>query len=82
MIIPPYNVLIAITKSDTVNFRSDAKPCEAIYVGGSGDMVVVSPNGATVTMTGVVGGAIYPVSAIRVNSASTTATAMMACYTN
>ena len=81
MVIPPYNRGKAITKSDTVNFEFG--PCEAIYVGGTGgDIVVVWQDDSTSTFTGVVAGAVYPYAAKRVNSGSTTATGLIALYTN
>lgn len=76
--IPPYNLWRAITKSDTVNFTDGQ--CDALYIGGAGDVAVVGPNGAAVTFSGMVAGAVYPVTAIRINSTNTTATNMLALY--
>ena len=65
-----YKTQFAITPSDTVNF---VLPCEAIYVGGAGDVVVVGDNGA-ITFKAVPVGTILPAKAKRVNSTNTTAT--------
>jgi hypothetical protein len=71
---------VAITKSDTVPIDADSLPCRAIYVGGAGNFVAVSESGDVVTFTAALAGHVYPVSAIRINSTSTTATAMVALY--
>ena len=71
---------MAITPSDTDNFVGPGTgECDAIYVGGAGDVVVVLPNGITVTLTAVAGGYLW-LKAQRVNSTSTTATALVALY--
>jgi len=61
----------AVTPSDSVNFATDAK---ALYVGGAGNIVVVTPRGTVLTFVGVPVGAILPVCARRINSTNTTAT--------
>lgn len=83
----PYNKGHAITKSDTVNFDGvtysatgqKSIPCDAIYVGGAGVVVVVWENGSINAFT-CVAGQTLPVKAIRVNSTDTTATLMIALY--
>lgn len=56
-------------------------PCNAIYVGVSGDIsVVLAQNGKTVLFKAVPVGVLY-VKAAKVNSSGTTATNMLACYT-
>ncbi len=81
-----YSYAIAISKSDTVNFDASVstsgggvKPCDAIYVGGTGIVVVVFQDGSTCNFTAAVG-EILPVRAIRVNSTTTSATLMVALY--
>ncbi len=76
--IPPYNVWQAITTSDTVNLPLGQ--CDAFYVGGAGDVVGINPQGAAVTFSGMVAGAIYPITVIRINATSTTATNLVALY--
>lgn len=71
----PATALVAITPSDTVNF---AAPARGIYVGGSGNIVVVDLQGNAVTLVGAVAGTILQVAALRVNATSTTATNLVA----
>lgn len=66
----------AITKSDTVDF---AFLVRGIYVGTTGNVVVVNPDDTTVTFSNVPAGAILPVQAKRVNDA-TTASNMVGLY--
>lgn len=67
----------AITKSDTANF---AQVSRGIYVGGTGDVVVVFADDVALTFSAVPAGTLLPVRAKRVNSTSTTATLMLALY--
>lgn len=46
----------------------------ALYVGASGDVAIVDPEGSTVTFKAVPGGTILPVRARAVRSPATTAT--------
>lgn len=76
----------AIVKSNTANFDGsvstygqDVKPCDAIWVGGAGTMVVVLQNGVTASLV-CAAGTLIPVRAIRVNSTSTDASLMVALY--
>lgn len=64
----------AITTSDTVNFNFIVR---AIYVGVTGNVVIVRPDGTPITFTAVPAGAILPVNAIRVNTTNTTASSMI-----
>lgn len=74
-----YNKALAITKSDTVNFTQDAAPCDAVYIGGAGIVVVVFEDNTTASFT-CIAGQVLPVRAKRVNSTTTTATLMLALY--
>ena len=67
----------AITPSDTANFPSGV--CDAIRVGGAGNLVAVDEGGNPVTFA-VIAGEILPIRAKRVNSTSTTATGLHALY--
>jgi len=67
----------AITKHDSTDFTYMVR---GIYVGVTGDVVVVTPSGAAITFKAVPAGAILPVKAKRVNSTSTTATDMVGLY--
>jgi hypothetical protein len=81
MTIIPYNYARTITKSDTVDIPSvNNELMTAIYVGGAGNIVAVYKDGSTQTFTGLLAGAIYPITCVRVNSTNTTATALLALY--
>jgi len=60
-----------ITPSDTTSFTTNAR---SIYVGGAGDVTIVTPVGTVVTFKAVPVGSILPVQARRVNTTATTAT--------
>lgn len=77
-----YNKAFLITKSDTVNLVGPSADglCDAIYVGGTGDVVAVFQDDSTATFSGVPAGALLPLRLKRVNSSSTTATLMLALY--
>lgn len=62
---------VAITPSDTVDLTAYAR---ALYIGGAGDVVVVTPAGTVLTFKGAVVGSTLPVAVRRVNNTSTTAT--------
>lgn len=64
----------AITPSDTVNFTYRAR---GIYVGGAGNVSVVTLDGV-VTFVAPPVGTILPIEALRVNAALTTATNLVA----
>ena len=69
----PASDCFAITPSDTVNFVCMAK---AVYVGGAGNMTVVTPSGSVVLFSGMTAGSVIPVMCIRVY-ASATATGLV-----
>ena len=73
----PAKKAMAVTKSDSVNFTWIAF---GIYVGVTGDVVIVNPDTTVVTFKAVPAGAILPVECIRVNSTNTTATDMVALF--
>jgi len=73
----------AVTASDTVDLKAwtdEQRLTDAIYVGGTGAVVVVKENGLTVSYAGVPAGTVLPVRAKRVNSTGTAATGMVALY--
>lgn len=77
-----YNRADAITKSDTVNlayYLAREKLTDAVYVGGAGVVVAVFQDDSTAQFTAVAG-EILPIAIKRVNSGSTTASLMLACY--
>ena len=83
-----FNRSVLIAKSDTVNFdgstyaanaATKALPADAIFVGGAGVVVAVFEDGTTGAFT-VLAGTLLPLTCIRVNSTTTTATLMNALY--
>ena len=67
----PAGAAFAITPSDTVDFT---RPARGIYIGVSGDVVVITPENTAVTFKNAAAGSVLPVEAIRVNATLTTAT--------
>lgn len=67
----------AIVPDDAVNLA--VKP-RAIYVGGAGNISLLTLNGETVVFTAVPVGSILPVRATRVNATNTTATLLIGIY--
>lgn len=71
----PAGGAFAVTASDSTVLSS----VRAIYVGGAGNIALVTPNRATaVTFVGVAAGTILPVRATKVMSTNTTATDIVA----
>lgn len=73
----PANEGEAITTSDTVSFTNIAR---GVYVGVTGDVVIVMPSGAVLTFKNASQGTILPVRAMRVNATGTTATNLIALF--
>lgn len=72
----PSTTLFAITKSDTTTFSPAIRQ---VYVGGAGDVTVVTEDNVTVTFTGVPAGAtIGPFFVKQIKSTGTSATNMVA----
>ena len=57
-------------------------PCDALYVGGAGDVAAVDLDNVAVVFTGVPAGSYLPGHFRRVNAAGTTATNLLAAYIN
>lgn len=68
---------LAVTPSDSVDLATDGR---ALYVGGTGDVALVTPKGTVLTFVGVPAGTILPVRVRRVNSTNTDATSMIALW--
>jgi hypothetical protein len=66
---------VAVTKSDTVN--DPGGPFAGFYVGGAGDVSMLCIDGTSITFTATLAGRLYPIAIKRVNSTSTTATAIV-----
>ena len=67
----------AVTASDSVNLTSIAR---ALYVGTSGNVSAVMPDGDVVLFSNVQAGQILPVRVARVNATNTTASNIVALY--
>lgn len=68
----------SITPSDTADLQETAN---AIYVGGAGDIALVTTGGASLTFVAVPAGSILPVKARTVLATGTTATTLLALTT-
>lgn len=67
-----YPTAFAVTPSDTAGNQ-----CRAIYVGGTGDVTVVTLGGNTVTFKAVPVGVILPVECALIKATLTTATLLV-----
>lgn len=72
-----YAKQIPVTKSDTVDIAQGSL-VDAIFVGGAGNIVLVFEDNTTMTVTAVAANTLLPFAVKRVNSTSTTATAITA----
>jgi len=68
---------VAVIPSDTTLLTQIAR---AFYVGGAGNISILTPGGATVSFVAVPAGVILPVMAQRVNNTGTTATNIVAIF--
>lgn len=66
----------AVTTSDTNTFDT----ASIVFVGGGGNVRVLTAQGTDVTFTGVLGGSVLPVQVLRVYATSTTATNMVRIF--
>ena len=66
----------AVTPSDTNNFDT----ASVIFVGGGGNVRVLTAQGTDVTFVGLLAGGVVPVQAIRVYSTNTTATNLVRIF--
>lgn len=73
--IGPANDAVAVTKSDTVAYATMARE---LYVGGLGDVTLITAAGNTVLFTAVAAGTLLPIRHSQVKSTGTTATNMVA----
>lgn len=67
----------AVTPSDTVDLTAISR---ALYVGGAGNLVVITMGGETVTLVGATAGSIIPLRVTRVKATDTTATSIVSLY--
>lgn len=72
---------VAVTPSNSVDIAQlNNEYPRALWVGGVGNVAVVTPDGVVNTLEGVATGTLLPIQVRRVNSTSTTATSMVAIY--
>lgn len=67
----------AVTPNDSTDLTNAAR---ALWVGGAGNLAVVTTGGDTVTLTAATAGSVVPVRVARVLSTGTTATAIVALW--
>jgi hypothetical protein len=77
MISLTYREAVAVTPSDNTSLTLVA---DALYIGGTGQVTLVTQGGSTVAFSAVPAGTVLPVSASRVNNTATNATAIVALY--
>ena len=68
---------IAVTPSDSVTL---AHASRGIYIGGAGDLKVITVGGETVTFASMAAGIVYPICVTQVLATGTTATGIVALY--
>lgn len=73
----PLTKCVAVTPHDSTLLTDTAR---ALYVGATGNVVLLMPDGNTITLTAVAAGVWHPIRFNRVNSTSTTATGIVAGY--
>jgi len=67
----------AITPSDVADLAAETR---GLWVGASGDLVLVLASGDQVTLAGAVGGSVLPLRVARVKATGTTATQLVGLY--
>src|SRR4051794_32584204 len=73
----PYRHAAAVTPSDSTDLTNVTR---AIYVGGAGNIVLITEQGETVTITGATVGSVLRICASRIKSTNTTATNLVALW--
>lgn len=73
----PASHAAAVTPHDTTALT---KTCRSLYVGGAGNVTVITAGGETVAFVGVPAGALLPVRATHVKSTGTSATSILALW--
>ena len=67
----------AVTPSDSEDLADEAR---ALYIGGDGDVRLISRNGDDLVFVGVVAGSILPIFTVRVYNTDTTASDIIGLY--
>jgi hypothetical protein len=68
----------AVTASDTTDLPDG--PCRAIYIGGTGNVSLITGGGSLVTFSSLNSGYVLPLEVVRVRATGTTATNIIALY--
>lgn len=71
----PLTRAVAVTPNDSTDLTNTSR---AIYVGGAGDLEVITSGGDTAIFVGVAAGTLLPIRVSRVKAAGTTATSLLA----
>lgn len=69
---------VAVTTSDSTDLARGAT--KALYIGGAGNVAVITSGGDTITFTAITVGSFHPISVKRVLATGTTATNIVAVY--
>lgn len=72
----PHTDGVAVTPSDATVLTTT----RALFVGGAGNLSVVTSAGTTLTLTGVTAGSIIPIRVTKVRATGTTATNIAALW--
>ena len=67
----------AVTPSDSAELTKFAR---ALYVGGAGNVALVTTDGSSITLTAVPAGVLLPIQCKQVMSTNTTATSIVALW--
>lgn len=73
----PADDFIAVTPSDSTDLAFVAR---AIYVGGTGNLTVISPTGQSTLFANIAEGMIHPIRCNRIMATGTTATGLVAIW--
>lgn len=68
----------AVTPSDTIDLPDG--PSRALYIGGSGNVSIITGGGSVATFVGLTAGQMLPIEVVRVRATGTTATSLLAIY--
>lgn len=71
-----------VTKSDTVDLKTDGRPCRAISIGTAGDLAIIDLEGNTTTIpaNALAVGIQHSIFATRIMSTNTTASEIVAWF--
>ena len=72
---------VAVTHSDTVDITGiNPNTPATLFVGGGGDVVVITIGGSTLTLKNIADGSFLPIQVTRVKLTGTTATDIVALF--